>query len=74
MVSALIGLVLLLVILGVLYWGIQAILAVLPIAEPFRTIIWVVLVVVALIIAVYVIIWLLNIAGLHVSLPRLPNG
>lgn len=71
LVAALLGLILLLVIIGVLFWGIQTILAKVPIAEPFATIIYVVIVVVGVIIAVYVVIWLLNIAGVHVSLPHL---
>lgn len=71
LIAALLGLILLLVIVGVLFWGIQKILAAVPIAEPFGTIIYVVIVVVGVIIAVYVIIWLLNLAGLHVALPHL---
>lgn len=71
LVAALIGLILLLAIIGVLYWGLQQILAVIPIAEPFLTIIRVVIIVIAVIIAVYVIIWLLNMAGVHVSMPHL---
>lgn len=71
MISSLLGLILLLVILGVIFWGVQEILAKVPIAEPFLTIIRVVLVVVSVIIAVYIIIWLLGLAGLHVAMPAL---
>lgn len=70
LIAALLGLILFLVIIGVLFWGLQRIIAVLPIAEPFTTIIYVILVVIGVIIAVYVIIWLLNMAGVHVALPH----
>lgn len=73
LIAALLGLIFLLVILGVLFWGIKTILGSLSgyIAEPFGTIIWVVLVVIAVIIAIYICIWLLNLAGLHVAIPHL---
>jgi hypothetical protein len=45
--GTLIGILVALIVIGVLLWGISAILAVLPLPEPFRTILWVVVVVVA---------------------------
>ncbi len=48
----LIGLLVALIVLGVLFWAAHRILAVLPLEEPFRTIIYVVLVVVAVLICV----------------------
>jgi hypothetical protein len=36
-----------LIIVGVVLWGISAILRVVPISEPFRTIIWVIVVIIA---------------------------
>lgn len=42
-----VGLLVALVVIGVLFWAAKRILAVLPIDEPFRTVIYVVLVVVA---------------------------
>ena len=44
---SLIGILVALIVVGVLLWGISAILGVMPIPEPFRTIIWVVVVIVA---------------------------
>lgn len=35
------------IVIGVLIWGIQKILGVVPIPEPFKTIIWVIVVIVA---------------------------
>jgi hypothetical protein len=44
---SLISILVAIIIVGVLLWGINAILGVVPIPEPFRTIIWVVIVIVA---------------------------
>lgn len=43
----LIGILIALIIIGVLLWGINAILGVVPVPEPFRTILWVIVVIVA---------------------------
>lgn len=69
MISALLGLILFLIIIGVLWWAVKQILALIPLAEPFATLVRVLIVVVGVVIAIYVIIWLLGLAGLHVSLP-----
>ena len=44
---SLIGILVALIVVGVLLWGINAILGVIPIPEPFKTIIWVIVVVIA---------------------------
>jgi sterol desaturase/sphingolipid hydroxylase (fatty acid hydroxylase superfamily) len=44
---SLIGILVALIIIGVLVWGISQVLRVIPIPEPFKTIIWVIVVVVA---------------------------
>lgn len=44
---SLIGILVALIIVGVLLWAINAILGVVPIPEPFKTIIWVIVVVIA---------------------------
>lgn len=44
---SLIGILVAIIIVGVILWGIFKILAVVPIPEPFRTIIWVIVVIVA---------------------------
>ncbi len=43
----LLGILVALIIIGVIVWGISAILAVVPVPEPFKTIIWVIVVIVA---------------------------
>jgi hypothetical protein len=44
---SLIGIFVALIVIGVLLWGINAILGVIAVPEPFRTIIWVIVVIVA---------------------------
>jgi len=45
--SLLIGILVALIVIGVLLWGIQKVLGVMAVPEPFNTIIWVVVVIVA---------------------------
>lgn len=44
---SLIGILVAIIIVGVLLWGISKILGVVPIPEPFKTIVWVIVVIVA---------------------------
>lgn len=44
---SLLGILVALIVIGVLLWGINAILGVVPVPEPFRTILWVIVVIVA---------------------------
>jgi len=44
---SLIGILVAIIVVGVIIWGIYAILAVVPIPEPFKTIIWVIVVIIA---------------------------
>lgn len=45
--STLIAILVAIILIGVLIWGIHAILQVVPIPEPFKTILWVIVVIVA---------------------------
>lgn len=45
--SLLIGILVALIVIGVVVWGISRILAVVPIPEPFKTILWVIVVIIA---------------------------
>lgn len=74
MIGALIGLIFALIILGVIFWGCQQLLALVPLAEPFATIVRVLLVVVAVLVVLWVVITLLGIAGIHVKLPNLSDS
>lgn len=69
MIGTLIGIIFLLIILGVVWWGCQQLMALVPIAEPFKTIIRVLMVVIMVIIVLYVIAVLLGFAGIHVGGP-----
>ncbi len=44
---SLIGILVALIVIGVLLWGINAILGVITVPEPFKTIIWVIVVIIA---------------------------
>ncbi len=62
--SLLLGILVALIVIGVCLWGINAILGVVPIPEPFKTILWVIVVIVA-------VLAFLQISGLyHLTLPR----
>lgn len=45
--SLLIGVLVALIVIGVIVWAISRVLAVVPVPEPFKTIIWVIVVVIA---------------------------
>lgn len=66
MIGTIIGIIFVLIILGVIWWAIQQLLPMVPIAEPFRTIIHVLLVVAMVIIVLWVIAALLGMGGIHV--------
>jgi hypothetical protein len=60
----LLGILVALIVIGVILWGISKVLGVIPIPEPFNTIIWVIVVVVA-------VLAFLQISGLyHFNIPR----
>ena len=67
MIGTLIGLILLVIVLGVLWWAVQQLLPLIPLAEPFATIVRVIMVVILVLIVVYVIIAILNAGGIHVN-------
>ena len=64
MILSLFYLIAALVILGVLWWAMQTLIALVPMAEPFPTLIRVVLVVVMVIIVLWVLFQLLTLSGL----------
>lgn len=70
-IGALLGLILFLVIVGVVFWAIQRVIALIPLAEPFATLVNVALVLIGVAVAILVLIWLLNLAGVHVVMPHL---
>jgi hypothetical protein len=71
MIGTLLGLIFLCIVLGVVWWAIQQLLPLIPVAEPFQTIIRVLLVVIFVIIVLYVIVALLGAGGIRVNTLRL---
>lgn len=68
MIGALIGIIFALIIVGVLWWAVQQLMALVPISEPFRTIIYVLCVVIMVLIVLWIISVLLGFAGIHVPM------
>jgi hypothetical protein len=64
MIGTLIGLIFALIICGVLWWAMQTLMALLPIAEPFKTLIYVLCVVILVCIVLYVAWSLLEMSGI----------
>lgn len=70
MIGTIIGIIFVLIILGVVWWGIQQLLPLIPLPEPFARIIHVLLVILLVVIVLWVILVLLGMAGVHVPLLR----
>lgn len=70
MIGTLIGILLTLVVAGVIWWAVQQLLALVPLAEPFATLVRILIVVITVLIVVWVIITLLGLAGVHVPMLR----
>jgi hypothetical protein len=66
MIGTLIGIIVLLIVVGVIYWAIEQLLPLIPLPAPFAQIIRVLMIVVLVLIVLYVILALL---GAVVSLP-----
>jgi len=70
MIGTLIWIIAVLIIFGVVLWAIQRLLPLIPLAEPFATVINVLIVVISVIIVVWVILVLLGIVSGEPGLPR----
>lgn len=66
LIGTLIGIIIILVVCGVVYWAIQQLLPLIPIAEPFSTIIRVLMTVILVLVVLWVILILLGAAGVRV--------
>jgi hypothetical protein len=69
MIGTLIGIVFTLIIVGVIWWGVQQLIGLIPMGEPFATIIRVLMVVIMVLIVLWVIAALLGVAGITVGWP-----
>lgn len=68
MIGTVISLIFLVVVLGVLFWAGQRLLALIPLAEPFRTILYVLTVLLTVFLVIYVVVVLLGAAGIGVPI------
>jgi len=64
MISALVGIIITLIVVGVIWWAVQQLLPLIPLPEPFRRIIYVIMIVILVLIVLYVILQLLGVAGI----------
>ena len=69
MISAIISIIFTIIILGVIFWALQQLLPLIPLGEPFRTILRVLLIVLGVIIVLWICIQLLDTAGFGVVMP-----
>jgi hypothetical protein len=68
-IGTLVAVIFALIIMGVIWWAIQQLLPLIPLGEPFRRIIYVLMMVVLVLIVLWVILILLGAAGVHVPGP-----
>jgi len=66
MIGMLIGIIFVVILLGTLWWAVQQLLPLIPIAEPFRTILRVLMVAILVIIVLWVIVQILQVGDIHV--------
>ena len=64
-IGTMIGIIITLVIMGVIWWAIQQLLPLIPLPDPFRRIVHVLMVVILVLVVVWVILVLLGAAGVH---------
>lgn len=74
MIGTIIGLIFLFIILGVLWWAAQQLLALVALAEPFATIVRVLIVVLGVLIVLWVLSIILGMFGVHVNNFGIGNG
>lgn len=60
MIATLIQIILLLIVIGVVWWAVQQLLPLIPLPEPFRRIVYVLMIVILVLIVVYIIAGLLG--------------
>jgi hypothetical protein len=72
-IGVLISIIVTLIVLGVIWWAIQQLLPLIPMGEPFRTIIRVLMTVIMVLVVLWVMLTLLGYAGYHTPF-RLGDG
>jgi hypothetical protein len=66
MIGALVGIIFTLIILGVLWWAAQQVMGLIPIPEPFKTLIYVLMVIILVFVCLWILSIILGMAGVHV--------
>ena len=67
MIGTLIGLIFVLIVLGVLWWAAQQLIGLIPMGEPFATIVRILIILVGVIIVLWILSVILGLAGIHVN-------
>lgn len=68
-IGTLVGIIITLIIMGVIWWAVQQLLPLIPLPEPFRRIINILLIVILVLIVLWIILVLLGAAGIHAPGP-----
>lgn len=66
MLGTIVALIFALIVMGVVWWGVQQLLPLIPLAEPFRTIVNILMTVLLVIVVLWIIAVLLGLVGVHV--------
>lgn len=66
MIGTLIGILILCIVAGFVFWAAQQLIALIPMGEPFVTIVRILMYAIILVIVIYALILLLGLAGVHV--------
>jgi hypothetical protein len=69
MIGSLIGIILVLLVAGFCYWACQQLIALVPLGQPFATLINIVMMLIILMLVIWAIVEVLGIAGVHVATP-----
>ena len=67
MIGTLVGLIFFLIVVGVVWWALQELLKLIPLSEPFATLVRVLTVLLAVLVVLYVAAVVLGMAGIHVG-------
>ena len=67
MIGTIIGLIIACIVLGVVWWAAQQLLALVPLAEPFATIVRILVILVGVLIVIWILLKILAVAGIHVN-------
>jgi len=70
MIATVIGVIFLLIVVGILWWAVTELIALLPLPAAIQRAIYILGVVLIALLVIYVIIVILGIVGIHVNIPK----